>query len=70
MEKSDIFPIGEVRNVNQLAEELRCKVGSLLIIYLGLLLRAKFSAVAVGEGIEDKFRRRLALEVSIHLQRE
>ena len=39
--KSEIFPIGTVANLEELASELGCKVGSLPTSYVGLPLGAK-----------------------------
>ena len=47
LNKSEIIPIGPVANVEELASELRCKVGSLLTSYLGLPLGAKHKALGV-----------------------
>ena len=38
MSKSEMIPIGEVNNVNALAEILGCSVGSLPMTYLGMPL--------------------------------
>ena len=38
--KSEIVPIGDIGNLNALARVLRCKVGSLLMTYLGMPLEA------------------------------
>ena len=38
MSKSEMIPIGEVNNVNALAEILGCSVGSLSMTYLGMPL--------------------------------
>ena len=59
LDKSVILPVGEVENLNQLASELGCRVGSLSSSYLGLPLSYKVNSSRVWEGIEEKFRRRL-----------
>lgn len=38
LEKSEMVPVGEVRNINCLASFLGCKVASLAMKYLGLPL--------------------------------
>ena len=58
--KSVIIPLGRVDNVEELAAELGCGVGSLPSTYLGLPLGAPHRALGVWDSIEDRFRRRLA----------
>ena len=41
LNKSEILPIGPVANMEELASELGCKIGSLPTTYLGLPLGAK-----------------------------
>ena len=60
MEKSAILPVGEVENIDQLAYELGYRVGILPSTYLGLPLGTRQNSVSIWEGIEKKFRRRLA----------
>ena len=59
LDKSAILPVGKVENLNQLASELGCRVGSLPSSYLGLPLGSKLNSSRVWEGIEEKFGRRL-----------
>ena len=56
-----IIPLGRVDNVEELAAELGCEVGSLPSTYLGLPLGAPHRALGVWDSIEDGFRRRLAI---------
>ena len=58
--KSEIIPLGRVDNVEALAAELGCGVGSLPIKYLGLPLGAPHRASRVWDSIEEKFRNRLS----------
>ena len=60
LNKSEVIPIGMVDNVEELASELGCKVGSLPTPYLGLPLGAKYKALGVWDSIEERFRKRLA----------
>ena len=60
LNKSEIIPIGTVDNVEELASELGCKVGSLPTPYLGLPLCAKHKALGVWDSIKERFRKRLA----------
>ncbi|RVW16783.1 putative ribonuclease H protein [Vitis vinifera] len=59
--KSEIIPIGEVEEVDEMAMELGCRVGQLLAVYLGLPLGAPNKASSVWDGVEEKVRRRLVL---------
>ena len=61
LDKSELIPIGNVENVEEFASELDCKVESLLSIYLGMLLDAPFKSVAAWDGVEKRFRKRLAM---------
>ena len=46
--KSEIIPVGEVEEVNEMAVELGCRVGQLLAVYLGLPLGAPNKVVLTG----------------------
>ncbi|RVW74561.1 Copper-transporting ATPase PAA1, chloroplastic [Vitis vinifera] len=59
--KSEVIPVGEVEDIELLAVELGCKVGTLPSVYLGLPLGAKHKAMAMWDGVEARMRRRLAL---------
>ena len=61
LNKSEILPVGRVENVEVLASELGCKVGSLPSTYLGLPLGAPHKSVAMWDGVEERMRKRLAL---------
>ena len=50
--------MGRVDNVELLASELSCDVGSLPTTYLGLPLRAPHKAMGVWDSIEERFRKR------------
>ena len=60
LNKSKILPIGPMANMEELASELGCKVGSLPTTYLGLPLGAKHKALSVWDSIEERFQKRLA----------
>ena len=60
LNKSEIIPIGTVANMEELALELGCKVGTLPTTYLGLPLGAKHKALSVWDSVEERFRKRLA----------
>ncbi|WJZ91452.1 hypothetical protein VitviT2T_010519 [Vitis vinifera] len=61
LDKSEILPVGRVENLEALALEVGCKVGRLPNSYLGIPLGANHKSVAVWDGVEERFRRRLAL---------
>ena len=58
--KSEMVPIGEVPNVFVLAEILGCRVGSLPMTYLDMLLGASHKSLTVWNPILEKFERKLA----------
>ena len=60
LNKSEIIPIGHVVNVEELALELGCGVGSLPTSYLGLTLGANHKALGIWYSAEERFRKRLA----------
>ena len=55
--------------MEKLAFELGCNIGSLPTEYLGLPLGAKFKAAKVWDGVEERFRRRLALWKRQHISK-
>ena len=61
MEKSELIPIGRVENVGELADEYGYKVGNLPSTYLGMPLGAPFKSIGVWDGIEERFKKRLAM---------
>ena len=61
LEKSSLLPVGRVDDVEGLAFELGCNIGSLPIEYLRLPLGAKHKEARVWDRVEERFRRRLAL---------
>ena len=61
LNKSEIISVGSIAEVDSLALELGCKVGALPSFYLGLPLGAPHNSVAVWDGVEEWFRKRLAL---------
>nr|CAN67427.1 hypothetical protein VITISV_025107 [Vitis vinifera] len=60
LDKSEIIPVGVVEEIEEMAVELECRVGSLPSQYLGLPLGAPNKAPSVWDGVEEKVRRRLA----------
>ena len=61
LDESSILPVGDVENLDLLALELGCKVGSLPTTYLGLPFGARHKSTKVWDAVEEKFRKRLAL---------
>ena len=59
--KSEIIPIREVEELDEMAVELGCRVGQLPAVYLGLPLGAPNKASSLWDGVEERVRRRLAL---------
>ena len=60
LEKSSILPVGRVENLEELAEEHGCISRFLPATYLGLPLRAKHNSTIVWDGVEERFKKRLA----------
>ena len=65
LEKSSLLPMGKVNDVERLAFELGCNIGSLPTEYLGLPLGAKH----VGWDGRKGFRRKLALWKRQHISK-
>lgn len=59
MGKSELVLVGEVRNVDQLAEILCCRIGVLPMSYLGMPLGSSFKASSVWNPILEKIERKL-----------
>ena len=61
LDKSELIPVGNVENVEELASELDCKVGCLPSTYLGMPLGAPFMSMAAWDGVEERFHKRLTM---------
>ncbi|RVX19153.1 putative ribonuclease H protein [Vitis vinifera] len=59
--KSEIIPIGGVEEVDRAAAVFGCKVGNFPTNYLGLPLGASHKSCRVWDGVEERFKRKLAL---------
>ena len=57
--KSEIVPIGKVNNLDKLANILHCKVGSLSMKYLEMLLRTSFKTTSIWNPILEKMEKKL-----------
>ena len=53
--------VGRVMDLDSLALEMGCQIDSLPATYLGLPLGAKHNSTTVWDGVEERFRRKLAL---------
>lgn len=60
MGKSEVVPIGNVSNMAKLADILCCKIVSLLMTYLGLLLGASFKVLFIWNTILEKMEHKLS----------
>ncbi|RVW42718.1 Transposon TX1 uncharacterized 149 kDa protein [Vitis vinifera] len=56
--KSELISVGEVEDIDEMAVELGCRVGSLPTLYLGLPLGANHKASSIWDGLEERMRRR------------
>ena len=59
--KSELISVGEVEDIDEMAVEVGCRVGSLPTVYLGLPLGANHKALSMWDRVEERMRRRLAL---------
>ncbi|XP_010653273.1 uncharacterized protein LOC104879995 [Vitis vinifera] len=59
--KSELIPVGEIEDIEEMVVELGCKVGDFPVKYLGLPLGAHHKALSMWDGVEERTRRRLAL---------
>ena len=69
LSKSVIIPIGEVPELESLAQFFGCGFDSLPSSYLGLLLGASFKSKVVWEPVMERFRKKLAGWKSVLLSR-
>ena len=60
MHKSEMVPIGEVNNMYTLAKILGCRVGTLPMSYLGMLLGASHKSPTIWNPILEKIEGKLA----------
>ena len=66
---SEMVPIGEVVNVHVLAKILGCRVGSLPMSYLGMLLGASHNFPSIWNPILEKIWRKLARCKKLYLSK-
>ena len=60
LQKSEIIPVGGVEDVDRVAVVFGCKVGNLSTTYLGLPLGAPHNSCRDWDGVEERFKRKLA----------
>ena len=58
--KSEIVPVGEVNNLDALANILCCRVGSLPMKYLGMPLGTSFKTTSIWNSILEKMEKKLS----------
>uniref|UniRef100_A0A7N2LVS0 Reverse transcriptase zinc-binding domain-containing protein n=1 Tax=Quercus lobata TaxID=97700 RepID=A0A7N2LVS0_QUELO len=58
--KSEIVSIGEVSNLHTLVNTLQCRVGSLLMKYLGMPLSTSYTATSVWNPILERMEKKLS----------
>jgi hypothetical protein len=60
MEKSETIPVGEGGHMSSFADILCCRVGSLLLTYLGMPSGTSYKALLVWNPILEKIKKRLS----------
>ena len=60
MGKSEIVPVGEVRNIQSLANILQCGVGSLPMTYLGMPLGTLYKTPSIWNPILERMEKKLS----------
>ena len=58
--KSEIVPVGEVRNIQSLANILQCRVGSLPMTYLGMPLGTLYKTPSIWNPILERMEKKLS----------
>ena len=58
--KSEIFLVGEVRNIQSLANILQCRVGSLPMTYLGMSLETLYKSPSIWNPILERKEKKLS----------
>ena len=67
--KSEIVPIGEVNNLEVLANILHCRVGNLPMKYLGMPLGTLFKTALIWNPILEKMEKKLSGWKRLYLSR-
>ncbi len=69
MSKSEMVPVGNVPNLESLADTMGCNISHLPMSYLGLTLGAKFKSKVIWDPILEKMGRKLAGWQRIYLSK-
>uniref|UniRef100_A0A2N9IM18 Reverse transcriptase domain-containing protein n=1 Tax=Fagus sylvatica TaxID=28930 RepID=A0A2N9IM18_FAGSY len=67
--KSEMVPVGVVDSMQPLADLLRCRIGVLPMLYLGMPLGAQYKAQNVWNSVLEKIERRLANWQTLYLSK-
>ena len=67
--KSEIVPVGEVGNIGVLANILGCRMGSLPMKYLGMLLGTLFKTTSIWNPILEKMEKKLSSWKRLYLSK-
>ena len=67
--ESEMVPIGEVNDVHALAKILGCRVGALLMTYLGMPLGASHKSPSIWNPILEKIERKLVRWKKLYLSK-
>ena len=67
--KSEIVPVGEVGNIDALANILRCRVGSLPMKYLGMPLGTPYKTASVWNPILERMEKKLSYWKRLYLSK-
>ena len=59
MQKSEIIPVGDTKDMERAVAIFGCKVGKLPTSYLGLPLRTSHKSCGVRDVMEERFKRKL-----------
>jgi len=68
--KSKIVMVGEIQNIQGLANDCGCRITSLPMKYLGLPLGVPFKAKSIWDPISERMQRRLVGRKRIYLTKE
>ena len=61
LDKSYVLSVGNVEYIEELTLELGCNIGCLPTTYLGLPLGMRRQSTLIWDGVEERFRRKLAI---------
>ena len=67
--KNEIIPVGEVNNLDALANILQCRVGSLPMKYLGMPLGTSFKTISIWNPILEKIEMKLSRWKRLYLSK-